>query len=592
MKRKNLISAALGVILLSAACNELTTDQIIPEGDLEIKFSTSLYQFTKATDTQFETGDNIGISIIKDNVFYLYNTKWTYNDGQLTSDGEYKWYADLESTSSIVAVYPWCKMTENNPVISFIVNSDQSTHALYTASDLMLATAASKPTTEAVPLNFQHALSKIVVTLDNQLGEEVTELYFTDLYGTVILDIKNPDNIYISGEKGAIKAGYIGNNQWSLIVVPQENVSPKLNVVTKSNKHYTYSLEDNVTFRSGKLNTAQLTLLTNDKYTSFTPEIQDWVVDNTLNFSQTIPDYKTSSELIFKELYYNGSTYRTGEVDEEGKESTDTYFRDQYYEIYNNSNTVKYADGLCITGLIYANYDYSTIYEFNVPGGDASDYVFIQEAWQIPGDGDDYPIQPGESIIIAQWATNHKAEHLTNGDSPVDLSGADFEAIDGEYTVWNGLVITDGPAHNMKYAVNTKGWRPQQWLLGVGGTFFVIFKPENELRQDNFLTPTNDESTQVLEIPISEVLDAVQAIWNETYVPLIRTHELLDAGYIWLTDVYTGKSISRKVAEETLENGCPKYVDTNNTCNDFEINETPVIRRNGAKIPAWNTWAK
>lgn len=298
------------------------------------------------------------------------------------------------------------------------------------------------------------------------------------------------------------------------------------------------------------------------------------------------------SQLIFKELYYNCCTYETGEVDGDGKPSTETYIRDQYYEIYNNSDEVAYADGICITGLVYANDDFSTIYEFSVPDADASDYVFIQDAWQIPGDGDDYPIQPGESIIIAQWATNHKADNLTKGGSPVDLSGADFEAIEKEETLFNGMVITDGPAKNMVYAVNTKSWKMPQWLLDVAGEFFVIFKPEKPLRQDNFLTPTNNESTLVLEIPISEVLDAVQAIDKEADVSIIRTNALIDAGYIWIGDWYTGKSISRKVAEETLENGCPKYVDTNDTRNDFVVNDTPVLRRNGAKIPAWNTWAK
>ena len=298
------------------------------------------------------------------------------------------------------------------------------------------------------------------------------------------------------------------------------------------------------------------------------------------------------SQLIFKELYYSGCTYKTGEVDDEGNESTDMYFRDQYYEIYNNSNEVAYADGLCITQLIYADYDYTTIYDFVVPDADASDYVFIQDAWQIQGSGTEYPIQPGESIIIAQWAANHKAENLTKGGSPVDLSGADFEAIEQGGPLSTGFVITDGPAVNMKFAVNTKSWKMPQWLLSCSGTFFVIFKPEGELRQDNFLIPTNDEYTQVLEIPIAEVLDAVQAIEKEADIPLIRTNALIDAGYIWLTDSYTGKSISGKVAEEKLANGSAKYVDTNDTCNDFEINDTPVIRRNGAKVPSWNTWNK
>jgi hypothetical protein len=65
----------------------------------------------------------------------------------------------------------------------------------------------------------------------------------------------------------------------------------------------------------------------------------------------------------------------------------------------------------------------------------------------------------------------------------------------------------------------------------------------------------------------------------------------LDAGYIWCSGTYKGESISRK-ENGTLANGAVKYVDTNNTCDDFVVNTTPVVRRGGAKVPSWNTWIK
>lgn len=47
------------------------------------------------------------------------------------------------------------------------------------------------------------------------------------------------------------------------------------------------------------------------------------------------------SPLVFKEIYYAGSRSETGGV----------YFRDQFYEIYNNSSSVLYLDGLYIANL-------------------------------------------------------------------------------------------------------------------------------------------------------------------------------------------------------------------------------------------------
>lgn len=290
------------------------------------------------------------------------------------------------------------------------------------------------------------------------------------------------------------------------------------------------------------------------------------------------------SQLVIKETYYTGCTYNTSETEQA------TYFRDQFHEIYNNSNEVAYADSLCIAFTLFANYKYEVFYTYNIPN--AENYVYTQHIWQIGGDGDDYPIQPGESIIIAQWATNHKADILTKNGSPVDLSGAEFEAIEGEKELWNAT-ITDGPAINMAFAVDAKGFGLQQWMVPTGGANLIIFKPSTPLRTSDFLISNEDASIMATahEVAFEDILDAVQSIDDETRVSTLGMPEILDKGYIWCSGTYVGESIARKQAG-TLENGAPKYQDTNNTTNDFEVQKTPMIRRNNAGVPSWNTWNK
>ena len=306
-------------------------------------------------------------------------------------------------------------------------------------------------------------------------------------------------------------------------------------------------------------------------------------------------DMVAESQLIFKEIYYCGSTFETGELKEDGTPSTDTYFRDQFYEIYNNSDEVAYADGLCIFEIAYASWDYSVVYEYPFADGTPAskdEYVFGQNIWQIQGDGDDYPIQPGESIVIAQWATNHKDAKLTKGFSPVDLSGAEFEAVEQEKEAYGGIVLTDNAAHNMKLATCPTGYAPPQWLTSVSGTRMVLAKPSEPLRQENWCISSNTASpANYCEVKIADVLDAVQMIGDESVVQHLGMPIMLDAGYIWCSGTYKGESISRKAAG-TLANGSIKYADTNNTCEDFEVNQSPVIRRDGAKVPSWNTWIK
>lgn len=278
--------------------------------------------------------------------------------------------------------------------------------------------------------------------------------------------------------------------------------------------------------------------------------------------------------LVFKEIYYTG-------VD-----PANFYFRDQFYEIYNNSTEVVYADGLCIAETVFANYDKSIIYEWPIENADQ--YVFARVIWQLPGDGKTYPVQPGESFVIAQWATNHKAENLSKGLSPVDLTGAEFEAIEKE-TTFNGILLTDNPAINMKKVVQA-GYAMPQWLTSTDGSRYVLFKPSKPLKNEDFITATNaDYQGTAREIAISDVIDAVQAVNNESGMSVLGLPTALDAGAIWCSGSYVGESIARKI-KETRPDGTKVYQDTNNTSNDFEVKKDPQLRRYGAKVPSWNTW--
>ena len=284
-------------------------------------------------------------------------------------------------------------------------------------------------------------------------------------------------------------------------------------------------------------------------------------------------DAVKEAALVFKEIYYTGVK--------------DYYFRDQFYEIYNNSTEVVYADSLCIAETIFASYDKSIIYEWPIENADQ--YVFVKVVWQIQGDGHTYPIKPGESFVISQWATNHKAESLSKGVSPVDLAGAEFEAIEKESTAPSGLVLTDNPAINMKKVIQA-GYAMPQWLTSVSGSQYIIFKPSKPLKNEDFITATNADYNGVgREVLISDVIDAVQTVSDETGMNVLGLPKVLDAGAIWCSGQYVGESIARKI-KETRPDGTKVYQDSNNTTNDFEVKKDPQVRRYDAKVPSWNTW--
>lgn len=289
MKIKSLISAAFAGLIMAVACEKAPVEQPTPSEKLTVKLSASLYQFTKATDTAFEDGDQISVNIFNPE-YFLYNAHFTYTGGQLTSATPYEWYEDTEVEAKITAMYPSSVTLEGFAATQmFMVNADQSTKAGYAASDLLLAQTTSKPTSEAVNLPFKHALSKIVVNVDNQLKEEIANVWFADVLGEVTFSTADHSDLVATGSEGTVKAYKSGDNTWQLIVAPQ-TASPKLALTTASGKQYTFVLSEDVTFSAGKVSTATVTVSTETIYTAFTPEISDWVADNELNFSQDETD--------------------------------------------------------------------------------------------------------------------------------------------------------------------------------------------------------------------------------------------------------------------------------------------------------------
>ncbi|MEG0517981.1 MAG: DUF4876 domain-containing protein [Bacteroidales bacterium] len=276
-----------------------------------------------------------------------------------------------------------------------------------------------------------------------------------------------------------------------------------------------------------------------------------------------------SGNFVFKEIFYCGSRTPKGGA----------YFRDQYYEIYNNSNTVQYLDGLCL-GL--CNPDKATAKMPVWPIDNPNDYLFFASIWQIPGTGTTYPLQPGESIIIAQMADNHQRKAL-NPASPVNLITAEFETL-----IKTTSLILDNPAVNMNIAFWPR--TTPQWLTTVFGGAYAIFIPTKPINPLEFISPVG-RTDKAYQVSANDIIDAVEMVDDITKMTLKRLPAILDAGASTVGATYCSKSVSRKV-KEILADGRVILMDNNNSSEDFEVQQSPVIRRHNTKIPSWNTWAK
>ena len=201
--------------------------------------------------------------------------------------------------------------------------------------------------------------------------------------------------------------------------------------------------------------------------------------------------------------------------------------------------------------------------------------------WQIPGSGKDYPINPGESFVIAASGIDHSKTATT-----VDLSTAEFETICDKYKEKGGQPDANALNMTLRCTIKETGLGNQLGKFTDGA--WVIFYPSQPLRKDGEYLESNHANNYGQEVLKSDVLDAIDLLKTENPDDK-RLPIALDAGWIKCKTTGGNQSVVRKVAE-TLPDGRIVLQDTNNTTDDFTVNDTPQIRRYGVKRPAWSTW--
>jgi len=112
------------------------------------------------------------------------------------------------------------------------------------------------------------------------------------------------------------------------------------------------------------------------------------------------------------------------------------------------------------------------------------------------------------------------------------------------------------------------------YIPGVMGSGLVIFKSDSPEALEKVTEPNSTSSTLYVKVPKENVIDALDAAASSSATPDVkRIPTNLDAGMKSVNAAYTGTSLRRKVKNEI--NGRKILIDTNNSTNDFEVNNTP-----------------
>ncbi len=272
--------------------------------------------------------------------------------------------------------------------------------------------------------------------------------------------------------------------------------------------------------------------------------------------------YSKAGSIVIKEIYCGGCKKLPQEGDYQG---------DQYFILHNNDYQVQYLDSLCFGTLSPYNSTGST------PWDPIPDFLpVIQAVWQFPGDGDDYPLNPGEDAVVClRGAIDHTVQYPLS----VNLNKAGYFVC---YNITYFANPTYHPApgdqirddHILNVVIKTG--KANAYSMSISSPTLVIWKAEGMTMhefaniKDNVIPVPGSTVDNVVKVPYEWVYDAVEVFDARSKTNNKRLAPSADAGYVMQTDTYLGRSLMRRVDEKTSENaGYEVLVDTNNSLNDF-----------------------
>ena len=261
---KQMLFLAGAALLALVACNK-TPNQDTNPVDFS-KYGVRVEPvITRATETNFESGDQIGLTITRAAGAYAENAKLTY-DGSAFS-GDLKWYEEGADESTLKAYYPYASTFPT----SFTVAADQS--AGTTSSDFLSAVKENVlPSANAIAMVFKHQLSRLVVSVTNNSGFNVESVVFKGVIPTATIDADLKATVDATAAAVDITAFSDGENYYA--IVPGQTVALVV-AVTAGGKELSQQLTE-ATLESGKQYSVSIIVNKDEIKVVLAGEIENW----------------------------------------------------------------------------------------------------------------------------------------------------------------------------------------------------------------------------------------------------------------------------------------------------------------------------
>ncbi len=302
-----------------------------------------------------------------------------------------------------------------------------------------------------------------------------------------------------------------------------------------------------------------------DSLFAYNGNIENESIEDSCSLEMDFNAVSITGGLIFKEIYFTGAS-----------PASKYYFSDQFHEIYNNSDDTIYLDGVGI-GILEPTSRTTNIWADTTLTNNYDRLPINFYTFYIPGNGTEHPLGPRTSIVIAQDGINHHSDSINgNPNSPVDLGDADWETYCGDINNGQDADAAGVPNLSLLYTSTTT---LKDFLHPTSGAAIILFKLPDGTDYESWATsssenlatkPQSTSTKQYLQIPVEYVIDAVEIVRMDKSQRYKRLPSDLDAGKVWCSDAYIGKSIRRKAKQ--IIDGRVIYKDTNNSTEDFVYN--------------------
>ena len=250
--------------LAVVACNKTPNTEPVDFSQYAVRVEPVI---TRATETNFENGDQIGLSIIRATSEYATNAPLTY-DGSAFS-GDLNWYDEGTEGSTLKAYYPY-NATEGLPT-RFTVQSDQSKGT--SSSDFISAVKENVlPSANAISVVFKHQLSRLIVTIKNNSGSKVEAVQFKEIIPVAHIGADLTAKVDENAKWQTITA--YGKDDKYYAIVPGQTVAPIV-VVTASGKELSQQLAE-VTLEPGKQYSVSVIVNKDELKVVLAGEIENW----------------------------------------------------------------------------------------------------------------------------------------------------------------------------------------------------------------------------------------------------------------------------------------------------------------------------